>query len=272
MTPNPDRQRVIRTTLRGWLEKRLEAEAFGWLDQTCRALEEGAPERKLFLAYSGAPRRTGNDPLAPDAAEREEAVHARPGWDPSMWTVEQAARPLLLLSLPEVDAESFRATIDKLCISADLNELVAFYQALPLLPHPGIHVDRCREGLRTNMTAVFRAIAHHNPYPCEELSEAAWNQMVLKALFVGAGLDPIVGIDERANPALARMLCEYAHERWSAGRPINPQLWRCVGPHADDAALADLERALKEGDAATREAVLATLARSPHPRARDLLA
>ena len=131
---------------------------------------------------------------------------------------------------------------------------------------------RCREGLRSNITPVFCAVAHRNPYPVEQLAEDAWNQMVLKALFVGAELDPIEGLDARANPALSRMLCDYAHERWSAGRTISPELWRCVGPHADDAAVADLERALETSDDATRAAVLATLKTCPHPRAKELLA
>ena len=68
--------------------------------------------------------------------------------------------------------------------------------------------------------------------------------MVLKALFVETTLAPIVGLDERANPELARILRDYAHERWAAGRPVSPELWRCVGPFATDAAaLDDLDRA-----------------------------
>ena len=68
--------------------------------------------------------------------------------------------------------------------------------------------------------------------------------MVLKALFVGSALRPIQGLDARANPPLARMLSDYAHERWAAGRPVSPELWRCVGRFADAAALADLQRVL----------------------------
>jgi hypothetical protein len=64
--------------------------------------------------------------------------------------------------------------------------------------------------------------------------------MVLKALFVGSTLGPIIGLDLRANAALARMLSDYAHERWSAGRPVSPELWRCVGPFASGPLLADL--------------------------------
>lgn len=68
--------------------------------------------------------------------------------------------------------------------------------------------------------------------------------MVLKALFIDTTLHPIVGPDERANSKLATLLCDYAHERWAAGRAVTPELWRCVGPHATtDALLKDLHRA-----------------------------
>ena len=96
--------------------------------------------------------------------------------------------------------------------------------------------------------------------------------MVLKALFVGSRLAPIQGLDERANPELARILREYAHERWAAGRPVTPELWRCVGPFAVDAsAIADLERALG-GDAAEARGAALALAASPSPAALQVLA
>jgi hypothetical protein len=121
------------------------------------------------------------------------------------------------------------------------------------------------------MRAAFEAVAHRNPYPVERFPENAWNHMVLKALFVGSRLHPIQGLDERANPQLARMLCDYAHERWAAGRPVSPELWRCVGPHADEAALADLERALTTGGATERKAAALALAACPAPGAEELL-
>jgi hypothetical protein len=95
--------------------------------------------------------------------------------------------------------------------------------------------------------------------------------MVLKALFVGTTLDPIVGLDERANPALARMLCDLAHERWAAHRPVSPELWRCVGPFATGPALADLQRVLEQGTRTEQAAAMLALSRSPDTQARTLM-
>src|SRR5436190_560227 len=107
--------------------------------------------------------------------------------------------------------------------------------------------------------------------PSEQLTEPAWNQMVLKTLFIGSTLAPVVGLERRANPALARMLCDYAHERWAAGRPISPELWRCVGPHARGEMLQDLARVLEKGTGPERTAAALALASSPDPAAAKLL-
>ena len=67
------------------------------------------------------------------------------------------------------------------------------------------------------------------------------------------------------------MLCDYAHERWAAGRPVTPELWRCVGPFADGPALADLERVLTTGRDAEQQAAALALSTSPAPGAKEIL-
>ena len=148
---------------------------------------------------------------------------------------------------------------------------MAFYRGLPLYLDPPRHRLRAAEGVRSNMRVVFEAVAHHNPYPAEQLPEDAWNQMVLKTLFVGSRLAPVVGLDRRANATLARMLTDYAHERWAARRPFNPELWRCVGPFATGPQIDDLARVLDEGSAPERAAAVLALHSASDPAARRLL-
>ena len=145
---------------------------------------------------------------------------------------DQVARLLLIFELHLSSGDAWQQHIDECCTGADVAELVTLYRGLPLYPHPENFIERACEGIRSNMTAVYCAVAHNNPYPAQFLNEDAWNQMVLKALFVAVPLDPIIGLDERANAKLAHMLADYAKERRAASRPISPELWRCVGPHA----------------------------------------
>jgi hypothetical protein len=255
--------------LEQWLKARVPNDAAAWLDKTAQSLRQGS-DRDFYIAISLVSRKIGKSDLNLSPAEMAQADKARPGWDPRDWSLDQAARVYLLLA-PGSDGETFSRRLDQLCITADIGELVAFYSGLPLYPDQPRHVLRTAEGIRTNMKAVFEAIAHRNPYPSEQLAEDPWNQLVLKSLFIGISLDPIVGLDKRANPKLARILCDYAHERWSAGRPVSPELWRCVGPHARGEMLSDLGRVLEKGTEPERQAAALALATSPDPAATGLL-
>lgn len=252
-----------------WLHARLTADAWRWLADAAHTVSGGS-DADLYRCVSLVTRKLGKADLALGAAQLSPATAARTDWDPSDWSVDQAARIYLLLK-SGLDGATFLRRLDQLCNTADVGELVAFYRGLPLYPEPARFVLRAAEGIRSNMKAVFEAVAHRNPYPAEQLPEPAWNQMVLKTLFIGSTLHPIVGLDRRANPVLARMLCDYAHERWAAGRPISPELWRCVGPHASGDMLRDLERVLAKGTQPEREAAALALAGSPDPAAAVLL-
>jgi hypothetical protein len=256
--------------LTGWLHRQLPAAAADWLDQQLVGLQ-AAGDRDLYVTLGLVPRKLGRADLDLTGADLEQAQAARAGWDPRGWSVDQAARILVLLAAGG-SGERFAARFTQLCRTADVAEAIAFYRGLPLYPEPARLEAQAAEGTRSNMRAVFEAVAHRNPYPREQFSENRWNHMVLKALFVGSTLAPIQGLDQRANPALMRMLCDYAHERWAAGRPVSPELWRCVGAFADEDALADLQRVLATGTATEREAAALALAACPAPKAKNLLA
>lgn len=254
--------------LRQWVSRQAGSEA-AWVEERLDALSAGAPERDLHIFLGLAPRRLGKADLELSAGDHDAAEAARPGWRVSGWSIDGAARVLALLvhSGQRPFAERFK----DLRRTADAAEMIALYRGLPLYPEPGSLAFEAGEGLRSNMRAVFEAIAHDNPFPREQFDQHRWNHMVLKALFIGSRLAPITGLDERANPELARILRDYAHERWAAARPVSPELWRCVGPFAeDDGALADLERVLGGTPVEARAAALA-LSASPSPKARALL-
>lgn len=257
--------------LRSWLETAVAEEApLAWLDERIAAVESG-DAAALYLGFGFAPRKVGKQPLQLSDLQLELAQETRNGWNPSTWNVGQAARTLLLLSIPSEDLGPYFERLEKLFNAAELTEAVALFQALPLLPHPELLIDRAIDGLRTNVKTIFNAIAHHNPFPEEYFSEAAWNQMVLKALFIGSELDPMIGIDRRVNPALAEMLIDYAHERLAAKRPIPAELWRMVGPFADETALSDMAAILAEGSEVEQAAVALALAAAASDEADEIL-
>lgn len=256
--------------LRTWLRRQLPEAARQWLDGQLERLEGGVGERDLYIALGLVPRRLGRQDLALQRGDLEQAEAARAGWNPSGWSIDQAARILILLS-EGTAGEPFADRFRQLCRTADLGEQIAFYRGLPLYPDAALLEDQAAEGTRTNIKAVFEAVAHRNPFPRETFDQNRWNHMVLKALFVGSTLHPIQGLDERANPELAVMLQDYAHERWAAGRPVSPELWRCIGPFAEGTMVDDLARLLDRGDEVERKAALLALRASPDPRAKEAL-
>ena len=245
-----------------WVVARSSAAAADWFRTQVERLKTSPSEKDIYLALGYATRKLGKGDLALKAEERAAAAAARPYWDPSDWSVDQAARIAFVLASQARDGKAFKARLETLFNTADVWELIAFYRGLPLYPNAAEHVARAREGTRSAMQPIFEAVAHRNPFPMEQFDENAWNHMVLKALFTGSKLAPILGLDERANPRLMRMLCDYAHERWAAQRPVSPELWRCVGPHADAAAVEDLARVLSTGGALERQAAVLALSAS----------
>ncbi len=212
-----------------WITNRIPPETKAWFSDRLERVFHG-DQKALFLAFGMVPRKLGKADLHLNQIDRAAATTVRPGWNPKNWTVDQLARTRLILSLAAQPVEQFVETLDQLFAAGEVGELVALYQALPVLPHQSAHALRVSEGTRTNIKSVFCAVAHQNPYPAEHLDEGRWNQMVLKSLFIEAPLFPIHGLEERANPALARMLVDYAHERWAAGRSVSPELWRLRRP------------------------------------------
>lgn len=261
---------AARSTLREWVFNKLDAPTRAWLADQLAVLQLDSSDRTLNLAVGSIPRRLGKHALALAAEDLALAGELAPGWMPGKWSLADAGRILVLSGLsgtPEQIGNRFCS----LCQTADVSELVSLYRGLLLYPSPAALEPQVAEGLRTNIRSVFEAIAHDNPYPREFFEQHRWNHMVLKALFIDSRLAPIQGLDERANAELARIMLDFAHERWAAGRPVPHEIWRCVGPFAGGAVLRDLGRALGSDEPLERRAAALALAASPDPAAADFL-
>jgi hypothetical protein len=77
-----------------------------------------------------------------------------------------------------------------------------------------------KEACRSNMRSLFCAAACDNPFPLHHFDEIAWNQLVMKAIFIEVPLAQIYGVEQRLSEKLAAMTRDFIAERTSAGRSI----------------------------------------------------
>lgn len=261
----------VRTNISDWLKKRITTEAHNSIQKTAERLSNDAEDWEVYSSFSRVPRTIGKDDLKLSDEEVEQAKKLRPRWNPSHWRTDQLGRTLLVLSLAERGKEEFLDKLEKMFVSSDMGEAEALYQSLPVLPWPKSLTARAAEGIRSNITSVFNAVALRNPFPADYFDEDAWNQVVLKALFVGSPLYLIHGLDERSNETLATILIEYAHERWSAGRTVSPELWRPVGPFLDDSNIDEIKKVLENPEPIQKRAAVLALQSSDSKAASNLL-
>ncbi|MCG5464342.1 EboA domain-containing protein [Micromonospora sp. MED01] len=166
-----------------------------WLDTALRRVTtEPTAITRLFPAVG---RRCGRAAL-PDA----------PGW-----TADDAARVLLLTSLPG----EHTAYAERLYQHGDAAERRAVLRALPLLPIGADGVPLLHDAIRTNDTRLVAAAL--GPY-ARHLDQAAWRQAVLKCVFSGVPLANVADLDARADSELTAMLAALAAERHAAGREL----------------------------------------------------
>lgn len=252
------------------LQSRSNAKGLDWLGKQTQVISTAAVPVKLYLAFSQASRFFKKDKLTLSGEQIDQADHLAPGLQPQFWDELQTARTVLLQSY-HAEKETWFNTINQLFETADMYEHQALFAALPVLPFQEDLIPRAIDGLRTNISLVFDAIALNNPFPAKYFPEANWNQLVLKAIFMQRPLYRIKGLEERRNPALAAIARDFAHERWAAGRDVMPEIWRLISPFVDENYMADLKKTLQTQDDLQMKAALLALRESAYLPAKELL-
>ncbi len=259
--------KAVKEIIWSVINNNISLEAEKWLEDFIQSSDQSLQVAKVFVML---PRKTGKLSVAINEDQQKALDTAGYGYIRN-WTIDRLSRVWLLSNLTLPDKEQLYSTLERLFLSAEVNEAVALYSALPFLPYPEIWVKRCAEGIRSNIGSVLEAIMENNPYPAAHLDEAAWNQLVLKAFFTEKNIKLIVGLDERANLQLALTLVDYAKERWAAGRQVNPQLWRMVGRFINAEIFEDLKIGLQHYDKTEQRAIALAAAESEYQPAKDYI-
>lgn len=257
--------------IRKALQKSLSPDAWKWLSDQADTIRTRTDDRKFNATFVAMPRKTGKHPLHAVEGQASGLGQIRKGLDIAHWTADRLARVWLLMQLDHEPKAKYISTVENLFLNGEMGELVALYSALPVLAYPDAWKKRCAEGIRSNIGQVLEAIMCRNPFPSEQLDEPAWNQLILKAIFTEKPILDIVGLRERRNQALARSLCDYAHERWAAGRDVNPLLWICVAPFVDESNISDVRRIFSSRNPLEKEAAALACHESNFPGAHALL-
>lgn len=207
------------------LEERARPEGLAWLREASAAV--AADPTAIRSRFPMVGRKVGREPLEEGADPAD--VHA--------WTVDDAARTLLLIAM----GEAAEAELAELYRFGDAAERRGILRALPYLDLGDRGLTFTDDAVRTNDTRLIAAAL--GPYATEHLSDAAYDQAVLKCVFVGVPITPLDGVPERVTPECSRMLAALVHERVAAGRDVPAEVWTVIDkyPHAEEIAAIEAE-------------------------------
>lgn len=199
-----------------------------WLEDKVDKINKEEKTLHLNQSFAQLPRIVGKQSLTIQEEQVLIINQFLPGFSLKDWTLDRLGRVWLLMQLTVDNKEAYIDKINSLFVAAEMNELVALYSSLPFLAYPEAWNSKCEDGIRSNIGTVLEAIMCFNPYPAQNLSELAWNQLVLKAFFTEQDVSKIVGLEERANLKLANTLRDYVEERLAAHRTVHPEIYKLI--------------------------------------------
>ncbi|MDO3385867.1 EboA domain-containing protein [Gilvimarinus sp. SDUM040013] len=251
----------ITNTLETLLAPRLADTALAFWQKSRDELTAGVSTHRFAALIALASRHAKRTPLELSPEEIDAIAELGVSIDMRGWNLLELLRVGLITARCDLNEVSFAEDFEAQFVYADEGETCALYRALALLPAGERFVWRAGEGCRTNMNNVFATIALDTPYPVQHFDDTAWNQLVMKSLFLELPLWRVLGLDNRRSQDLTRMVLDFAEERESAGRAINNGLWLCLGPHDNERTSALALRAWAAANSGQHAAIVLGLAR-----------
>jgi hypothetical protein len=199
----------------------LSPSARSWLERTLADRALLSNRLRLRAAFTQLPRRLGDGAGTRTAEASGSSLRDGIGDLPATCTNLDLARlALIRAALWLHPASEHVAVVEELYRTGEQREQESVLRMLAMLPEPERFTMLAVNACRTNSVAVFTAIAHDNAFPAAYFPELSFNQLVLKAIFLGVRVARINGLPARVNNELRRMLEGYASERRAAGRPV----------------------------------------------------
>ena len=224
-------------TLRQAIQRVCSEDQNQWLDEAIDGLRPGTTADELATLIARARRRVGRQPLG----ESAEPIDTPDGpLAIAHWEAGDSARVALVLAASggsDMVKEAYRLGGDA--------ENTALIRGLSLYGDGDALRETALNAGRTNSLLLLAALTLHNPYPAAHYADHEFNQMVLKALFLGLNIDAVQGLERRGNPELSQMCEDYIDERLAAGRSVPADIWLAVAPYASAAGLERLQQALQ---------------------------
>src|SRR3954453_9941604 len=209
------------------LEARAKPEGLEWLREASAAVAADVTAIRSRFPMVG--RKVGRAPL--DAGADPADVHA--------WTIDDAARTLLLVA----GGRAVEGELAELYRYGDAAERRGILRALPFLELGDRGLYLLDDAIRTNDTRLIAAAL--GPYATEHLPDAAYDQAVLKCVFVGVPITGLDGIPGRVTTDGARMLGAFVHERVAAGRNVPAEVWTVIDRFPPEEEIAAIESELQ---------------------------
>ncbi|MBU3823087.1 EboA domain-containing protein [Flavobacteriaceae bacterium XHP0103] len=258
----------VSKELKKLIDANYNNEVAEWLESKLVEIVKNKSVKDLYLTYSLINSKVSSDKDLTYPSDVSEIISYLKNHKANQL---QLGRVYMLVKVLESDEAFFTPKISNIIQVADTAELETFLKYLVLLPNPDAYKNTAVDTLRTNITPIFDAISLNNPYPSIYFNKSQWNQMYLKAAFMQRDLSLIMDIDKKANKQLARIISDFAHERWAASRDVDPLFWRPVSQFIDNALLNDMKKLFESSNENERIAAALCCSASEDTEAKALL-
>ncbi|MGV3508135.1 MAG: hypothetical protein ACO1N7_02510, partial [Sphingobacteriaceae bacterium] len=113
----------------------LTTEEVNWIKDQSLTFSVNGEKSAFFKSFTLTPRFVKKKAIVISSEQQKNIYSIRKNLNFSRISVDTLARIWLLLKFPADNKEHYLTTIDQLFPSAEMNELVALYSALPLLAY-----------------------------------------------------------------------------------------------------------------------------------------